>query len=104
MLCIMGTWEVELGTDMRIPTNVYVAGGQFATNGFTEAKWKAVNWNAFFDLTMIWDAVLGLNAAARAQSQNYRLSTSVTGNGTDFCGYDMCVGREGVLTPAHRTT
>lgn len=88
MNCTMGAYEVSLGSDIRFPANVQVASAQMASIGFTADKEVAVNWNALFDLSIAWDAILGLYAAAQNQP-NYRLSLSIQSNGTDFCGHDM---------------
>lgn len=91
MNCTMGDYEVMLGVDMALPLNINVAQAQFAALGFNEEKRLSVVWNAFFDLTLAWDGILGLRAAAPGSAQNYQTSFSVTSNGTGFCGHDMYV-------------
>ncbi|BEJ17264.1 hypothetical protein CspHIS471_0606650 [Cutaneotrichosporon sp. HIS471] len=89
MNCTMDKYEVSLGSDIRFPVNIQIARAMWASVGFTAAKDTAVNWNALFDLTLAWDGILSLYAAAQNQP-NYRLSVSVETNATEFCGFDMC--------------
>ncbi|CAK9784939.1 hypothetical protein CC85DRAFT_283923 [Cutaneotrichosporon oleaginosum] len=86
--CTVGPYEVTLGADISFPANVQVAEARMASVGFTPDKQVAVNWNALFDLSMAWDSLLNLYGAAQNQP-NYRLSTSVASNGTDFCGHQI---------------
>ncbi|BEI94037.1 uncharacterized protein CcaverHIS019_0604960 [Cutaneotrichosporon cavernicola] len=89
MNCTMDKYEVSLASDIRFPLNIQVAKAMWASIGFTAAKVKAVNWNALFDLTLAWDGIRSLYAAAQNQP-NYRLSVGLETNATEFCGFDMC--------------
>lgn len=91
MNCTLGNYDLKLGANLVLPANVDMARTQFAATGFTEQKQTLVAWNALFDLTMAWDGIWGLRAAALTSAQNYQMSFGITSNLTDFCGHDVCV-------------
>ncbi|GMK57171.1 hypothetical protein CspeluHIS016_0400050 [Cutaneotrichosporon spelunceum] len=88
MNCTMTGFEVSMISDLRFPLNVQIAQAAVANVGSTAEKEVSVSWNALFDLSLSFDGVIGLYAAAQNQ-QNYRTSVSLISNITDWCGIDI---------------